>query len=272
VVELDVDPQFSSLEQFVEVPYRLVPIAAPGEAPGEAELGSAVPSEGFLEPLRCSFLEASRPLEPGEKSFLISVSHLVDGQPSFSRRAYTAKDSATLAEVDAIVRKEKGIDEQPLAWFVTDVTTGIDQYQPDTVVIGEIGVSDKRPLTLRTPEPGEVPSDTEPVSRLEEAGVMISVMRPVAKPPKVYNFVVPQRHNEEFQLELPAGATVLIARQAVARQCGVQYDDIGLVFLGKIMKDEFILERMRIGDKVITVSVNDKRTVILKTRLTVIKR
>jgi hypothetical protein len=222
--------------------------------------------------MRCPYVEAAVPLGEGEKAYMIAVSYMSGGQPSMSRRSYNIKESATLAEVEAMIRKERGIDDQPLAFFLTDATTAVDHHQPETVVIGDIGISDKRPLTLRTPEPGEIPSDEVAVSPLEEVGVTVSMMKPVARPPQKFNFIVPQRAGETYQIELPAGATVLHARQAVARKCGVQYDDIGLVFLGKVLKDEFILERMRIGEKVITVSVNDQRTVILKTRLTVIKR
>jgi hypothetical protein len=268
-LELEIDSA-GALETVGQLPdvvnYRLVVAATPPEPEVAPPLG------GFLTPPPLPALEGFKPLADGEQPFVISVSAVANGHASFTRRAYNVKESATLAEVEALIRTERGIDDQPLAFFVTDVTTGVDVYQPDTLVIGDVGISDRRPLTLRPPEPGEVPSAAEAVSPLEEVGVMVSTLRPTAKPPKAFNFVVPQRKNEEFQIELLAGATVLDARKAVAQRCGVQYDDIGLLFLGKLLKDEFILERMRIGEKVITVTVNDKRTVILKTRLTVIRR
>jgi hypothetical protein len=80
-----------------------------------------------------------------------------------------------------------------------------------------------------------------------------------------YSFIV-AGSGIAFQLRFTRGQTVLDARKAIQSRFNVEeLADIGLLFGGKALRDAFVLDRLRIGTKQITVTIRDRRSVLLVT-------
>jgi hypothetical protein len=232
---------------------------------------SSAPGSEVFDPSMVASILRSQQLESGlmQKYEISLVARLQTGVVSVSKGSYEFLSTATLDDVEKEIRKVRKVDErETLAFFITDLATGDDFYQAGSLPIGELVRPPKSVLSLRPPEPGEVPVSmgVSPAADLDAMDITVSSVRPVQQPPKTYRFVIPVQ-KKEFELELPVGATVRDARAAVGQKCHSSLDDITLLFLGKTLKDQFVLDRMRIGNKQITVSVKDARTVILKTVL-----
>jgi hypothetical protein len=61
----------------------------------------------------------------------------------------------------------------------------------------------------------------------------------------------------ELRMSFPPGATIRDAKVRIAGRCDVPPGDVTLLFSGKLLKDGFILNRLRIGDQKITVRLPD---------------
>jgi hypothetical protein len=79
-----------------------------------------------------------------------------------------------------------------------------------------------------------------------------------------YQFVC-DSDKAEFQLRFPVGTKVSVARSAVATRFGRSADEVSLFFLGKALKDGFVMDRLRLGGSKITVYLPDLEPVLLAT-------
>jgi len=87
---------------------------------------------------------------------------------------------------------------------------------------------------------------------------------PVGTP---YRFTVPTRGIEELTLYFAAGATVLDAKKIIAEHFGssTAATDVTLLFSSKALRDGFVLDRLRIGNGIITVYPKETAEVLIVT-------
>jgi hypothetical protein len=79
-----------------------------------------------------------------------------------------------------------------------------------------------------------------------------------------YRFDIPDRGVRTFRFD--ATAKVANARKRIAQEYSLPSEDaVTLIFIGKALKDTFLLNRLRIGDGVITVCIRDDQAVLLLT-------
>jgi hypothetical protein len=79
-----------------------------------------------------------------------------------------------------------------------------------------------------------------------------------------YRFDIPERGVRTFYFE--ATAKVGDARRRIAQEYQLPSEDlVTLIFIGKALKDTFLLNRLRIGEGVITVCIRDNQAVLLLT-------
>jgi hypothetical protein len=69
----------------------------------------------------------------------------------------------------------------------------------------------------------------------------------------------------EFSLRFARGSKVADARSAVARRLERAAEDVSLFFMGKALKEGFVIDRLRLGHSKITVYVRDLEPVFLGT-------
>jgi hypothetical protein len=81
-----------------------------------------------------------------------------------------------------------------------------------------------------------------------------------------YNFVQ-VGSNKKFQLGLRADATVLVAREQVGKKLDADPDDVILTLGGRPLLDHWVLNRLKIGEKVIAVEVEDRRELLMTTAM-----
>jgi hypothetical protein len=77
-----------------------------------------------------------------------------------------------------------------------------------------------------------------------------------------YRFVIQDR-KDALLLRFPKGSDILAARTQLATELGVELDLIKLLFCGKALKDAFLLDRLHLAGRPITVYVKDMGEVYL---------
>jgi hypothetical protein len=70
--------------------------------------------------------------------------------------------------------------------------------------------------------------------------------------------------DDEFNLSIPASATVADVKQMIAERYGNELDKVSLLFRGRNLKDESLLIHQRIGDKTIIVYIRSMEPIILE--------
>jgi hypothetical protein len=70
---------------------------------------------------------------------------------------------------------------------------------------------------------------------------------------------------QDIHLRFPSGTKVGEAREALGRHFGVPPEAVALHFMGKALRDGFMMERLRLGDTKIQVYLKDDRPVLLLT-------
>jgi hypothetical protein len=114
-------------------------------------------------------------------------------------------------------------------------------------------------------------SVTEPELPQEQRGAVVNIgggsVRMSAAPiDAVDYFFIVADSEEAFPLRFTRGQKVLDARKAIQNRFSIaELADIELLFGGKALRDAFVLDRLRIGTKQITVTIRDRRSVLLLT-------
>jgi hypothetical protein len=97
----------------------------------------------------------------------------------------------------------------------------------------------------------------------------INSVRATAHPPpagRPYRFSIPQRGIDETIFYFMDGQPLAAVKVKIAQEFklpGPEY--VTLLFLGKQLKDTFKIERLRLGDKPITVSLRDVSEILIVT-------
>jgi hypothetical protein len=79
-----------------------------------------------------------------------------------------------------------------------------------------------------------------------------------------YAFCCEER-GDQFVIAFARGKTVKDARVEVGKRYGVEFGNVNLLFNGKVMKDAFLLDRLRIGKQKLNVHLKDMASVRLVT-------
>jgi hypothetical protein len=192
--------------------------------------------------------------------------------PQFGR--FSVANHATVGDVESDVRKKWGLDEIDIEFSVMNNSVGSDRRIQNSKKISEINFEKCVLAVRRAGSPDDYGDEGpvgEPADEVEHTLIHQTVPR-VLPPPEVsanettINFKVPQRGDDcVFPLGFPKGQTVKDARRRVAEVLGVTIDAITLLFAGKSFRDQFVLERLRVGKQPVIVYVRDTAEIILVT-------
>jgi hypothetical protein len=171
---------------------------------------------------------------------------------------YRLAPTATLEEAEIALKMRLKLGDLELEFGLLDVSLDETTIIPKSTVIGELDLK-KFSLIARPSETFERPSD--PV-KMNESGdpsasendaddgrMFQSVCLTVGGGPsssKVYDFFCDSFH-QTLHLRLPPGATVKQAREAIASQYQKPPEAIFLIFLGKNLRDDFVMDKLRLG-------------------------
>jgi hypothetical protein len=180
--------------------------------------------------------------------------------------------TATIRDAEAEVVKRFELEGIELEFALSDLFTDEAHLVPKATALGGLDL-DKYMLIAQ--QQGTAASavadgddDQEDVGpSLQSLHVTVGAAKPSAEETVSYKFVVAQ-YEQEYSIAFPPGKTVLDARKAVAEKYeGKTTADITLLFMGKALRDGFVLDRLRIGNGRITVHVRDVESILITTAL-----
>jgi hypothetical protein len=192
--------------------------------------------------------------------------------PQFGR--FVVVKDATVADVEPDVRKKWGLDGIDIEFSVMNNTVGSDRRIPNSKKVSEIDFERCELAVRRAGSPddyGDEGASGEPAQDVEHSSIHETVPRVLPPPATVgsqveINFRVPQRGDDfVFPLWFPKGQTVKDARKRVADHLEVTIDAITLLFAGKSFRDQFVLDRLRVGRQPVIVYVRETAEIILVT-------
>jgi hypothetical protein len=172
--------------------------------------------------------------------------------------------TATLAEAEPAVRAKWDLEGMELEFGLHDIAT--DEI---TIVVKSTQIEslDLKTLSLIVRQ-AVTPDDTSappPADGAAEGALLRSLHVTVGSAPPgllTYTFFCEDR-SEEFQLKFPPGTKVKEAREALGTRFEVPTEAVALHFMGKALRDGFMMERLRIGDTKIQIYLKDNRPVVL---------
>jgi hypothetical protein len=177
------------------------------------------------------------------------------------RGTYELAPSARLAEVEARMQQKYELGDLELDFYLWDAETEDQELIPKSTAVGSIAVGSRaliaRPSVNVAPAP-PVEEQQSPVEALH-----VTCGSSAASSPG-YAFACDDPR-DEFVLNLPVGAKVGDARAVVAKRFGKPLEAISFQFMGKPLKDAFVMERLRLGTAKINVHVLDDSAVVLLT-------
>jgi hypothetical protein len=192
--------------------------------------------------------------------------------PQFGR--FVVANDATVGDVKPDVEKTWRLDGIDIEFSVINNEVGSDRRIPNSKKVSEIDF-EKCDLAVRwagSPDDyGDESAAGEPADEVEHGSIHETVPRLLA-PPAVaagevtIKFKVPQRGDDcVFDLGFPKGQTVKDARKKVADYLGVTLDAVALLFAGKSFRDQFVLDRLRVGKQPVIVYVRETAEIMLVT-------
>jgi hypothetical protein len=184
---------------------------------------------------------------------------------------FTATPDTPLTAAEGLVKKRAGGGEGFTVLFqlvnedtdereVISSDTPFGEAQRDGWFVSARLVAAPPPIALVEPEP--LQARRVSVVSIGRGSVKISAA-PIDS--VEYAFVVADT-DVAFRLSFARGQTVLDARKAVQTRFDIEeLADIGLLFGGKALRDNFVLDRLRVGTKQLTVTIRDRRPILLLT-------
>jgi hypothetical protein len=185
--------------------------------------------------------------------------------------------TATLAEAEIVVKQRWKLEDLELEFALFDLDTDEMTFISKETEIGSIDHA-VNSLTVR---PAQIVSAIPDVrsAALESCGVCRGeaevpeeallqsiqiTVRTVNRDLPAYRFVC-DLDKSEFEMRFPAGAKVADARLAIAHRFARASDEVLLFFMGKALKDGFVMDRLRLGESQITVYLPSLDAIILAT-------
>jgi hypothetical protein len=212
-----------------------------------------------------------RPAAPSCRSYAISL--FLGIVPRIA--SYELLPTATLTEIEPRMQQRYDLGDLELDFYLWDAATDDQEMIPKSTVIGSLDIGDRaliaRPATITATappagaaaEPGtEAEADVaELQSRFDALHVTVGSSAS-ANPAYAFSCDNP---SDEFTLRLPIGAKVGDARVEVAKRYGKPLEAISFQFMGKTLRDAFVMDRLRLGTAKIFVHILDDSDVILLT-------
>jgi hypothetical protein len=184
--------------------------------------------------------------------------------------------TATLTEAEAALKQRWKLEDLELEFALFDLDTDEMTVVPKGTTIGTIDHGryslSVRPAQFGPAAPDVVPMDIEIAAdvyaeapdedRLQQS--MKMTIGTVNRDLPAYEFVC-DSPKSEFRQHFPLGTKVAVARSAVGSRFGRSVEEVSLFFMGKALKDGFVIDRLRLGGSKITVYLTDLDPVILGT-------
>jgi hypothetical protein len=181
---------------------------------------------------------------------------------------FACPPTATLAEVEPVLRERWKLEDLELEFALLDLETGEMAFVSKATPIGTIDhvtfSLSIRPAEIAPADPGVGPADLESAplgdaaapdeERLQQS--MKMTVGSVSRDLPAYQFVCAS-NKAEFTLRFPPAATVADARAALALRFGRSPGEVSLVGRGKPLRDQFVMDRLRLGDGKIKVLLSD---------------
>jgi hypothetical protein len=193
------------------------------------------------------------------------------------KSAYELPPTATIADAETRMRQRYELGDLELDFYVWDAATDDQELIPKSTVIGNLDMGGRtliaRPATSLAavppaaselelePEVKAPGAETEQRTALE---VLHVTCGSVAQTNPGYAF---SRDDppDQFTLYLPPGAKVGDARARVGERYTKPPEAITFQFMGKTLRDAFVMDRLRLGTAKINVHVQDDSAVVLLT-------
>jgi hypothetical protein len=175
--------------------------------------------------------------------------------------------TATLQEVEPDVVKRFELEGIDLEFVLSNFFMDEMEVLAKTVTLGSLDLKNKILVVQQKGTAAEAAAANDDQDEDGGGGAALHVTVSTVKPAGMvlYKFVAGQ-YEQEYSIAFPPGKTVLDARKAVAaRYEGRTAADITLLFLGKALRDSFVLDRLRIGNGRITVYVRDVEAILIVT-------
>jgi hypothetical protein len=167
------------------------------------------------------------------------------------RGTYDLAPSATLAEVEVRMQQRYKLGDLELAFYLWDAATDDQELIPKSTAVGSIDVGSRAPIAR--PSANVARAMDKQQSRFE--ALHASCGSSAASSPG-YAFAC-DNPPDAFVLKLAVSAKVEDARVEVAKRFKRPPEAIALHFMGKALKDAFVMERLRLGTATINVHLLD---------------
>jgi hypothetical protein len=209
-----------------------------------------------------------RPAAPG-----YSISLLLGVVPRVG--FFALPPTATLTEAEVVLRERWKLEDLDLEFALFDLETDEMAFVSKDTAIGSIDHG-SHSLVVRPAQiasvgvesgfggGGEAAAGGEPPAEARLLQSMHMTVGTVNRDVPAYQFVCDST-KAEFTLRFAVGTKVGAARSAVAARFDRRPDEVSLFFMGKALKDGFVMDRLRLGSSKITVYLPDVDPVVLLT-------
>jgi hypothetical protein len=192
--------------------------------------------------------------------------------------SYELSPTATLAEAEVMVKQRFNLGALELEFGLCDIATDDTSIVEKSRMISSLDLS-HFVLVVRPSQTFAVPLDRSSGdhdggssgasrNRADASGSLIESLHitcgSVLSTDPAYVFVCEQR-SEEFRLHFPIGSKVADARETIGRHYRTPSNSVSLHFLGKALRDGFVMDRLCLGESKINVFLQDDTEVVLVT-------
>jgi hypothetical protein len=187
---------------------------------------------------------------------------------------YQFAGTATLEEVEVAVKMRFDLRDQELEFGLLDLQSNETAIIPKSMLIGQLDL-EKFSLIARPSETFERHANAASVKAggdqsvsandADEGPLLQSVHITVGSAPpssKVYNFFCDSLQ-QNLHIRFPYGATMKQAKDAIAHHYKKPPEAILLDFLGKELRDGFVMDKLRLGTTKINVYFRNDSEILL---------
>jgi hypothetical protein len=194
--------------------------------------------------------------------------------PVFATFHFSPED--TLTDIEPLIKIRWSLGELETE-FILVSTEDDRRFLPKATRLSDVPPNEQlavkeasvlAPVASPEAEPGDLPVATDPDRRAFATQNLFGsiAMRPIPESQRLrIVFKLSTAEETEIPVVFPKGKTVQHARGKLAEILRRAPDDITLIFSGKALKDQFVLDRLRVGTFPITVCLRDNDDVLLVT-------
>jgi hypothetical protein len=193
---------------------------------------------------------------------LYTIMLLIGVLPRYA--SFPLPPTATLAEVEPAVRAKWDLEGVELEFGLHDIASDEITIVAKSTQIGSLDLGTLSLIVRQAVTPDDA-SAPPPADGAAEGALLRSLRVSVGSTAPgllTYTFYCEDRA-EEFQLKFAPGTKVKEAREALGTRFGIPTEAVALHFMGKALRDGFMMERLRVGDTKIQIYLKDSRPVVL---------